>query len=115
MPKITVSVPGPWWTHLSYLHNSCHPGRCESCGSSCSGQRVGIVSTEEIADDVDIIKLKNIASVLDEKQPLPYDIAETIKWFAKTWFTGLGMAYKTLLPTKFFRRRVFTLLNREPP
>ena len=114
MPKITVSVPGPWWTHLSYLHNSAIPEGVRVKVPLGSGQRVGIVSTEEIADDVDIIKLKNIASVLDEKQPLPYDIAETIKWFAKTWFTGLGMAYKTLLPTKFLEGEFLPCLTESP-
>ena len=58
MPKITVSVPGPWWTHLSYLHNSAIPEGVRVKVPLGSGQRVGIVSTEEIADDVDIIKLK---------------------------------------------------------
>lgn len=102
MPKVSVSVPGPWWTQLLYLHDTPLPEGVRVKVPLGRGFRIGIVAAEDTPDDIDSAKLKNISEVLDARQPLPYDVAETIKWFAKTWFLGTGMAAKTLLPSKFF-------------
>jgi primosomal protein N' (replication factor Y) len=100
MALVPVALPGPWWTQLSYSHtqelSECLRVRVPLGKSS----RVGITSKNSSQDDVKDIK--ELIQVIDESQVLPDELWQTICWFGDTWFTGLGLAAKTLLPTKFF-------------
>lgn len=103
MENISVAVPGPWWTRLSYMHETSVQPWTRVIVPLGSGRRIGIVAPETVAhEDIDAKRLRNIISVVDEQPPLPQDIIKTIEWFAHTWFLGLGCAAKTLLPSKFF-------------
>jgi primosomal protein N' (replication factor Y) len=58
--------------------------------------------TAEKTEIYDLEKIKNISEVIDESPVLPEELWKTINWFGVTWFTGIGMAAKTLLPSRFF-------------
>ena len=110
MEIIAVSVPGPWWTRLSYLHDTILEPGVRVLVPLGRGVRVGIVVTADGAE-APSVKLKPILEVLDSRPPLPADIAKTLNWFAETWFVGMGLAAKTLLPSKFLEKESLTTLT----
>ncbi len=110
MEIIAVSVPGPWWTRLSYLHDTILEPGVRVLVPLGRGVRVGIVVTAD-GTEAPSVKLKPILEVLDSRPPLPADIAKTLNWFAETWFVGMGLAAKTLLPSKFLEKESLTTLT----
>ena len=66
-------------------------------GKAC---RVGIV--EDVAENAELEETKAIIEAIDEAPVLPSELWNTIKYFAKNWFVGVGTAAKCLLPTAFF-------------
>lgn len=102
MPVISVAVPGPWWTLLSYESETEPPKGVRvrgPLGASAKAGRVGIVCGSGGVHDG--IKLKRITEVIDELPPLPPEMFKTLEWFGHNWFLGHGMSMKTLLPAKF--------------
>ena len=102
MEIISVAVPGPWWTELSYRHTSILPYGTRVRVPLGSSFRIGLtvraVSVTKVPEE-----LKEISEVIDKTPPLPDELWRTIGWFGKTWFIGAGMAAKTLLPARFLR------------
>ncbi len=102
MKIISVAVPGPWWTDLSYRHPEVPPVGARVKVPLGTSSRVGFAVDPEY--DVQNTKpedLKEITDVIDDAAPLPNELWRTVCWFAKTWFIGKGMAAKTLLPASF--------------
>lgn len=102
MPVISVAVPGPWWTLLSYASETEPPKGVRvrgPLGPSAKAGRVGIV--RGLGGASDGITLKPITEIIDELPPLPPEMLKTIEWFGHNWFLGCGMSMKTLLPAKF--------------
>ncbi len=102
MNVVSVTVPGPWWTDLSYLHEetlTCGVRVKVPLGAS---SRIGLIS-ETRPQPVEKETLRQITEVLDSRPPLPAELRLTIEWFAKTWFTSIGTAAKLLLPSQFFK------------
>ena len=103
MRKISVAVPGPWWTRLLYLHEESLTPGVRVLVPLGRSSRVGLVVESDGEDeDVSDAKLKPVSKVLDITPPLPLDLRKTLDWFAETWFIGAGTASKTLLPSSFF-------------
>ena len=100
MAVISVIVPGPWWTLLSYTFERSLPAGLRVRVPLGRSFRVGL--TAEKTEIYDLEKIKNISEVIDESPVLPEELWKTINWFGVTWFTGIGMAAKTLLPSRFF-------------
>ncbi len=101
MAITSVAVPGPWWTPLSYISESDLPAGLRVLVPLGHSARIGLtVQSTEVFDDIK--KIKEISEVIDESPALPEELWKTLNWFSRTWFTGLGMAAKTLLPSKFF-------------
>lgn len=102
MPVISVAVPGPWWTLLSYESETELPKGVRvrgPLGASAKAGRVGMACGLSGAHDG--IKLKRITEVIDENSPLPPEMLKTLEWFGHNWLLGYGMSMKTLLPAKF--------------
>jgi len=101
MPVVSVAVPGPWWTRLLYTSQRMLPAGVRVLVPLGRSFRIGL--TAEGTESPDILeKLKNISEVVDDVPVLPEDLWKTINWFGLTWFAGVGMAAKTLLPSRFF-------------
>jgi len=100
MALVSVALPGPWWTLLSYLYSQELPQCLRVRVPLGRSTRVGLTAQNNSCDDIKDIK--ELAQVIDESQVLPDELWKTICWFGDTWLTGLGLAAKTLLPTKFF-------------
>lgn len=105
MEKVSVALPGPWWTLLSYLHDTRLLPGVRVLVPVGKGLRVGIVC-QDSADlhDLGGMELKRVNKVLDDAPVLPSDLWKTIEWMSDIWFTGLGSAAKALLPSKFFKK-----------
>lgn len=102
MPVVSVAVPGPWWTLLSYESETALPENIRvrvPLGTSAKATRVGM--TRGPGSDPGGIRLKRIAEIIDETPPLPPEMTQSLEWFGHNWFLGLGMAMKALLPAKF--------------
>lgn len=103
MEQVFVSVPGPWWTRLLYLHDTPLEPGVRVLVPLGRGSRVGLtVAPEGPPIKNKSIKLKPITKVIDSIPPLPQDLMKTMEWFSNTWFAGMGMASRVMLPTKFF-------------
>lgn len=100
MAHVTVAVPGPWWTLLSYNAGQMLPDGIRVKVPLGRSYRVGVTTTDERPAD-DGVALKDIAEVLDEAPALPPELWQSIVWFGKNWFVGTGMACKAFLPAKF--------------
>ncbi|NLD05114.1 MAG: hypothetical protein GX672_04335 [Synergistaceae bacterium] len=102
MDILSVAVPGPWWTGLSYTHTGALPYGTRVRVPLGSSSRVGLT-----VEDLSTIKrpeeLKEIKEAIDQTPPLPDELWRTIGWFAKTWFVGTGMAAKSFLPARFLQ------------
>ena len=101
MGIISVAVPGPWWTHLSYKHEDALRLGTRVRVPLGRSLRVGL-TVPAGHDDAGPELLKEINDLIDIVPPLPDDLWNTILWFSKTWFAGTGMAAKSLLPARFF-------------
>ena len=102
MVILSVAVPGPWWTDLSYKHADPLPFGTRVRVPLGNSLRVGLTVAESSSIN-DTEKLKEIKESIDQIPPLPEDLWRTINWFAKTWFVGTGMAAKVFLPSQFLR------------
>jgi len=100
METISVAVPGPWWTDLSYTHTSTLPYGTRVRVPLGSSSRIGL-TVGDIPGTKAPEELKGISEAIDQTPPLPYELWQTIGWFGKTWFVGTGMAAKTILPARF--------------
>lgn len=100
MAITSVAVPGPWWTLLSYASEEVLSEGLRVRVPLGNSFRVGLTAQAEAEPDV-IKELRSIDSVIDSLPVLPEDLWKTLLWFGSTWFAGLGMAAKTLLPSKF--------------
>jgi len=102
MEIVSVAVPGPWWTDLSYTHGYPLPPGIRVRIPLGASSRVGLTAVaEEPENSVRPDDIKEIIDVIDRLPPLPDELWRTICWFAKTWFIGKGMAAKALLPVPF--------------
>ena len=102
MVILSVAVPGPWWTDLSYTHTSCLPAGARVRVPLGTSSRVGLaVSAVDDRPHGCPEDLKEIIDAIDNSAPLPDELWRTLCWFAKTWFIGKGMAAKVLLPASF--------------
>lgn len=100
MPIVSVAVPGPWWTPLSYISQTELPEGVRVRVPLGRSYRVGL--TVQLIQPQDKIKdLKEIAEVIDKTPALPEELWKTLGWFGDTWFAGPGLAAKTLLHTGF--------------
>ena len=100
METLSVAVPGPWWTDLSYTHTCALPYGTRVRVPLGSSSRVGLIVGDN-SGTKGPEELKGIKEVIDQTPPLPDELWRTISWFGKTWFVGTGMAAKTLLPARF--------------
>ena len=102
MGILSVAVPGPWWTGLSYTHSGDLPYGIRVRVPLGSSSRVGL-TVEDKSATIRPEELKGISDVIDQTPPLPDELWRTIGWFAKTWFVGTGMAAKSFLPAQFLQ------------
>lgn len=100
MTITSVAVPGPWWTLLSYASENILPVGIRVRVPLGNSVRIGLTA-ESLDFPNDIKKIKMISDVIDMYPALPEELWKTMNWFGDTWFAGLGMAAKTLLPSKF--------------
>ncbi|NLV82657.1 MAG: hypothetical protein GXZ18_06635 [Synergistaceae bacterium] len=102
MKQVFVSVPGPWWTRLLYLHDTPIKLGVRVLVPLGRSTRVGLtVAAEGIPVENNSIKLKPITKIIDSVPPIPEELMKTMEWFSNTWFSGLGIASKVMFPTKF--------------
>lgn len=102
MEIVSVAVPGPWWTDLSYMYRSSLPPGTRVRVPLGTSSRVGLTVTAEDQENAGHPDdLKEIIDAIDHLPPLPDELWRTVCWLAKTWFIGKGMAAKTLLPASF--------------
>lgn len=102
MGIVHVAVPGPWWNLLSYTYEGALAEGVRVRVPLGNSFRVGFIADiDSDTEDVDANKIKGIDAVIDDVPVLPNDLWKTVRWFGDTWFVGLGMAAKTLLPSKF--------------
>jgi primosomal protein N' (replication factor Y) len=96
---VSVALPGPWWTNLTYKTSL-------SCGDGARvrvpvgrGSRVGLVVGRGDADFDG--ELREIFGVIDDHPLLDAWILKILKWFSETYLCGMGTAFKALLPASF--------------
>lgn len=100
MPVISVALPGPWWTALSY---NCKKELQEGARVKVplgKSSRVGLVVAQP-GENIPA-ELKDVIEILDETAALPDELWKTIKYFGENWFVGTGAAAKCLFPAAFF-------------
>gem|GEM_PF-166856 len=102
--RISVAVPGPWWTLLTYGT----PRRCEVGARVLvpvgKTKRVGLVCANgSQAADAYEGELRDIIELIDERPLLTDAAMGVLRWFADTYLCGMGTAMKTLLPNGFER------------
>ncbi|MDD4159582.1 MAG: hypothetical protein PHO18_01400, partial [Synergistaceae bacterium] len=102
MEIISVAVPGPWWTGLSYMHTDVLPYGARVRVPLGRSSRIGL-TVEDHSEVKRPEKLKEIIELIDKTPPLPDELWRTICWFSKTWFVSTGIAAKSFLPAQFFR------------
>lgn len=100
MPLVSVALPAPWWTALTYSCDRKIEQGVRVRVPLGESSRVGIVVDTPSSDAP--AEIKNIAEIIDEKSVLPAELLNTIKYFSENWFVGMGTAAKCLLPSAFF-------------
>ena len=98
MPLVSVAVPGPWWTLLTYESDEELPEGIRVRVPLGSSFRIGLTISGTCGDAG---RIRKIDEVIDRIPVLPNELWRTIIWFGETWFAGAGLAAKTLLPSKF--------------
>lgn len=73
--------------------------------------RVGFVVGVPAASPVE--NVRSLCDIIDSIPALPRELWETAEWFGKTWFIGLGMALKNILPAKFLAGELLEPLSVE--
>ncbi|MDR2779742.1 MAG: hypothetical protein LBB28_01290, partial [Synergistaceae bacterium] len=105
---VSVVIPGPWWTNLTYAVPAGAGGRVTP-GVRVrvpvgGGTRVGLaVEASDSPGDDYKGDLRDISEVIDESPVLSKSVMPLLRWFCDAHLCGLGAAVKTLLPTGFLR------------
>ncbi|MDR3279926.1 MAG: hypothetical protein LBT23_05395 [Synergistaceae bacterium] len=105
---VSVALPGPWWTSLTYaLPDGCD-GRAIEPGVRVrvplgKGSRIAVVTGA--GDDTDGYggEIKRITEVIDESCALAPFVMPLLRWFCDAYMSGFGTAVKTLLPDGFLK------------
>jgi len=100
MPVVSVALPGPWWTALSYNCDTLLQEGVRVRVPLGKSSRVGIVVNGKSSDAP--AEIKDIIEIIDKSPALAPDLWKTIKYFGENWFVGTGTAAKCLLPAAFF-------------
>ena len=99
---VSVVIPGPWWTELTYEGTAACCAGMRAWVPLGHGKRMGlIVSVGEASNGNFNGKLKPLLALMDVGSALSAGTPELLRWFGDTWFCGMGMAMKTLLPQPF--------------
>lgn len=98
---ISVAVVGTWWNDLTY--EAERPASCYEPGVRVRvplgrGSRVGIVLGP---GSTFCGEVRRVESVLDDRSLLQPHVMPLLRWFCGVALCGMGMAIKTLLPSKF--------------
>ncbi|MDR1471670.1 MAG: hypothetical protein LBS75_04025 [Synergistaceae bacterium] len=112
---VSVTVPGPWWTDLTYLvGRDLAPDGYLAPGVRVrvpvgAGSRVGVVvrSGERGAGDEYDGELRRVSEVVDERPILSDAMMKLLRWFCDAHLCGMGTAMKALLPSAFLRGEPF--------
>lgn len=97
---VSVALPGPWWTELTYEGTvECEVGM-RVWVPLRNDMRMGLIVSVGAPGDFSGV-IKPVAALMDEGCALSHGTAELLRWFGQTWFCGIGMAMKALLPKPF--------------
>lgn len=101
---ISVALPGPWWTELTYEASEPPPAGTRVRVPIGSAVRVAIVTCGiDSVPDGYTGEIRKIVEAIDKSPLLGEPTMRLLQWFAQTHLCGLGTAMKTLLPEYFLR------------
>ena len=105
---VSVAVPGPWWTNLTYyLLPDC--GKVPLPGARVRvplglGSRIGMVIGTAVGEAADYSgEIRGISEIIDDIPVLHEHVIPLLKWFCDAYLCGFGTAVKTLLPDGFLK------------
>ncbi|MDR1581132.1 MAG: hypothetical protein LBS35_12310 [Synergistaceae bacterium] len=105
---VSVAVPGPWWTNLTY---SLPPDIAKAPLSGVRvrvpigrASRVGMVIGNDAGEAADYGgEIRGISETIDDVPVLGEHAISLLKWFCDAYLCGFGTAMKTLLPDGFLK------------
>ena len=109
---VSVALPGPWWTELTYRMPS---GELCPVGARVrvpvgSGSRTALVlrTGDELACAYRG-EIRDITDIIDQTPILAKSALSLLTWFADAYLCGVGTAAKTLLPSHFMKGEALSM------
>ena len=106
--NISVALPGPWWTNLTYSLPPDSP-KVPLPGARVRvpigrAARVGMVIGTAACESADYNgEIRGISEIIDDVPVLGEHAIPLLKWFCDAYLCGFGAAMKALLPDAFLK------------